>query len=127
MPIQMDIFHPDRLVLGVGRGDVTMAEYAKFLGDIIQAGVLHYRKIIDVTQAQSSTVSADVLLAFDARLREYSMERRGPLAIVVGSVGNAAMAQAYKTITSSGRPVEVFSSIHDARRWLAAQPIREVK
>jgi hypothetical protein len=120
----MEIFHPDRLVLGIGRGDVTAAEYARFLADIIQAGVLHYRKIIDVTSASSSTLRAEELLAFDARFKEYSEERRGPLAIVADPQRNA-IAHVFKALTSPSRPVEVFRSIHEARKWLAQQPIRE--
>lgn len=124
MPIQMEIFHPDRLVLGVGRGDITAAEYAKFLADIIQAGVIHYRKIIDVTSASSSTLGAEELLAFDARLKQYGEERRGPLAIVSDPHRNS-IAQVFKAMTSPGRPVEVFRSIHDARKWLARHRVKE--
>ncbi len=124
MPIQMEIFHPDRLVLGVGRGEVNLAEYAKFLGDIIQAGVLHYRKIIDLTQITARPIGVDPFLAVDERLREYSVERRGPLALVVDDE-QSALAETFKALTSRGRPVEVFHSIHDARRWLAKQPIKE--
>jgi hypothetical protein len=125
MPIQLEIFHPDRIVLGVGRGDITTAEYAKFLADIIQAGVIHYRKIIDVTSAISSSLGAEQLIAFDTRLRETGDDRRGPLAIVADPTRNSGIAQVFKAMTSPGRPVEVFRSIHDARKWLARQPIRE--
>lgn len=125
MPIQMEIFHPDRLVLGVGRGDISAVEYAKFLADIIQAGVIHYRKIIDVTSATSSTLGAEQLIAFDARLKEMGDDRRGPLAIVADVTRNAGIAQVFKAMTAPGRPVEVFRSIHDARKWLARQPIKE--
>lgn len=124
MPIQMEVFHPDRLVLGVGRGDVTMVEYGKFLADIIQAGLIHYRKIIDVTQASSTTMNTDAFLAFDASLRASGNDRRGPLAIVAGR-DRGGVAQAFREMTSQGRPVEVFQSIHDARRWLATQPVKE--
>lgn len=123
MPIQMEIFHPDRLVLGVGRGDITAAEYAKFLADIVQSGVVHYRKIIDVTAASSSTVGQEELLAFDARFKAYSTERRGPIAIVADPQRNGSIAQAFKAITSVDRPVEVFRSIHDARKWLAKHAV----
>ena len=123
MPIQMEVFHPDRLVLGVARGDVSAAEYAKFLADVIQAGLIHYRKVIDITQASSSTMGVEAFLAFDASLRHSGNDRRGPLAIVVDPLRNT-MVQTFKEMTSPGRPIEIFESIHDARRWLAAQPIR---
>ena len=124
MPIQMEVFHPDRLVLGVGRGDVSAVEYAKFLADVIQAGLIHYRKIIDITQASSTTMSPDSFLAFDASLKATGNDRRGPLAIVTDRERDG-ITHAFKAMTSPGRPVEVFQSIHEARRWLATQPIRE--
>ncbi len=125
MPIQMEIFHPDRLVLGVGRGVVTAAEYGKFLADILQAGVVHYRKIIDVTAASPAQLGTDLLLTFDASLRAAGNIRRGPIALVTDPQRNTGIAQVFKAMTSSARPVEVFQSIHDARKWLAKQPIEE--
>jgi hypothetical protein len=122
MPIIMEVFHPDRLVVGIGRGDVTAQEYAKFLGDIIQGGILHYRKIIDVTAASSSTIGKEQLLAFDANFRSYSKERRGPLAIVADPYRHE-IADAFKATTSVDRPVEIFRSIHEARKWLASHPV----
>ena len=126
MPIQMEVFHPDRLVLGVGRGDITAAEYAKFLADIVQSGLLHYRKMIDVTSAFSATIGTEQLIAFDNSLRQSALgERRGPLAIVHDPERNLGVAEAFRALTSDARPVEIFRSIHEARKWLAAQPVKE--
>ena len=122
MPIQMEVFHPDRLLIGVARGDVTAAEYARFLAEIIQGGLLHYRKIIDATGAESSSIGTDELLAFDARFKGYSRERRGPLAIVADPY-RGDMAEAFKATTSVDRPVEVFRSIREARKWLLSLPV----
>lgn len=122
MPIIMEVFHPDRLLIGVGRGDITAAEYAKFLADIIQGGLLHYRKIIDATGAESSSIGTEQLLAFDARFREYSRERRGPLAIVADPE-RGGIAAAFKATTSEDRPVEVFRSLREARQWLISLPV----
>jgi len=122
MPIIMEVFHPDRLVIGVGRGDVTAVEYAKLLADIIQGGMLHYRKIIDVTGVSSSNVGAAELLAFDERFKEYSRERRGPLAIVADPYRHE-IADAFKATTSQERPVEVFRSVREARKWLLSMSV----
>lgn len=122
MPIIMEVFHPDRLLVGVARGDITAAEYAKFLADVIQGGLLHYRKIIDVTAAESSSIGTEQLLAFDARFREYSRERRGPLAIVADPE-RGDIAAAFKATTAEERPVEVFRSLREARQWLLSLPV----
>ena len=124
VPIQIDVFHFDRLVVAIGSGEVTMPEYGKFVGDLVQQGLMHYRKIIDVTRADSSAIDAQVLLAFDARLREYSKTRRGPLAIVT-TRDRGEGAHEFKMLTSAERPIEVFRSIHDARAWVMRYPVGE--
>lgn len=125
MPIQVEIFHFDRLVVGIGRGVVTLPEYGKFITDLIQQNLMHYRKIIDVTSVDSSPINKEVLLAFDARLKEYNKTPRGPLAVVARRDRNE-IALAFKAITSRDRPIEIFRGIHDARAWLARQPVADV-
>jgi hypothetical protein len=124
VPIHVEISHFDRLVVGVARGSVTVQEYGSFIADLLKAGVLHYRKIIDTISAESSTIDKDVLLAFDARLREFSRTRRGPLAIVADR-DRGEIALAFKALTSSERPIEIFRNIHDARAWVATFPVSE--
>jgi hypothetical protein len=65
----MEILHPDRIAVGVARGEIILAEFGGFVRGLAEAGVLHYRKIIDVTAAKSSTVGKDELLAADQQLR----------------------------------------------------------
>jgi hypothetical protein len=125
VPIQVEIFHFDRLVVGIGRGEVTLQEYGKFITDLIQQGLIHYRKIIDVTFVDTSPINREVLLAFDARLKEYNKTPRGPLAVVARRDRNE-IALAFKAITSRDRPIEIFRTIHDARAWLARQPVSDI-
>lgn len=125
MPIQLEIYHPDRILVGVARGDITLREYGEFVAQVVKANVVHYRKIIDVTGAESATIDKDVLLAFDEQFRSFSKGRaRGPLALVVDRK-RGDLARTFKALASPDRPVEVFGSIHDARRWLRTQPIVE--
>jgi hypothetical protein len=123
MPIQLEIFHPDRILVGVARGNITLQEYGEFVAEIVRANVMHYRKIIDATGAESATIDKDVLLAFDEQFRNFSKGRpRGPLALVVDRA-RGDLARTFKALSSPDRPVEVFGSIHEARRWLQSQPI----
>jgi hypothetical protein len=125
VPIHVEIFHFDRLVVAIARGSVSLQDYGAFIADLLRAGVIHYRKIIDTTSAESTTIDKDVLLAFDARLREYTRTRRGPLAVVADR-NRGEIALAFKALTSSERPIEIFRSIHDARAWVAKFPVGEV-
>jgi hypothetical protein len=125
MPIQLEVFHPDRILVGVGRGNITLKEYGEFVAEVVKANLMHYRKIIDATGAESATIDKDVLLAFDEQMRSFSKGRpRGPLALVVDRK-RGDLARTFKALASPDRPVEVFGSIHDARKWLREQPIVE--
>jgi len=125
MPIQLEIFHPDRILIGVGRGNITLQEYGEFVAEVVKANVMHYRKIIDATGAESAVIDKDVLLAFDEQIRSFSKGRaRGPLALVVDRK-RGDLARTFKALASPDRPIEVFDSIHDARTWLRSQPIVE--
>jgi len=125
MPIQLEVFHPDRILVGIGRGHVTLQEYGEFIAEVVKANLMHYRKIIDATGADSAVIDKDVLLAFDEHIRSFSKgRRRGPLALVVDRK-RGDLARTFKALASPDRPVEVFGSIHDARKWLREQPIVE--
>ena len=123
MPIQLEIFHPDRIAVGVARGEITLQEFVDFATAMVKADVVHYRKIFEVTAATSMAVGKDELLAMDERLRQVTQKGpRGPLAIVADG-NRGELAQTFKALSSSDRPVEVFRSIHEARKWLATYPI----
>jgi hypothetical protein len=121
MPLQLEIFHPDRILVVIARGNVAFDEYRDLLVDIVDKGITHYRKIIDITGGVSDAINLDVLLEADELTRNVSGRPRGPLAMVVDrSKGEAARAFREK---STDRPVGVFGSIHEARAWLRTLPI----
>jgi hypothetical protein len=123
MPIQIEVFHPDRILVIVGRGNVTLQEYAEMVAEVVKAGLTHYRKIIDAAGAETTTIDQNVLLAFDEKIRSATKGRpRGPLALVVDRK-RGDIARTFKALAAPDRPVEVFGSIHDARAWLRTQPI----
>lgn len=127
MPIHLEVFHPDRIAVGVARGEISLAEYQKLLMEIVAAGLLHYRKMIDVTAAVSSTVGREELLAAEARLSASTQAAnlpRGPLAIVADRK-RGDLALVFKEMSSKDRPVEVFRTVREARQWLLTQPVRQ--
>lgn len=119
MPFKLDIFPPDRMVVAVARGDITLEDLALLVKELIDTGTLPYRKIIDITSA-TSTIGREELEGIAERLRFAPVQRpRGPLAIVADG-NRGELGRLFMSLTSEERPVQVFRSIHDARRWLLA-------
>jgi hypothetical protein len=110
MPIHIDFFHPGRLVIIVARGVVTNDDLASSFRQLIESGALHYRRIIDISSP--------------ARFRSLpNAAARGPLAFVVGPGRAAENAMRFAALTEGERPVRVFHSLHEARKWLEQQPV----
>lgn len=116
MPIHLDIFHPNRIVVVVARGAITADDVMKAVREFVAEGAVHYRKIIDVSTARSD-IDLEQLKALAAIARSNPRAPRGPLAFVVDRMGNP-MAHAFAEMTEAERPVKVFTSLHEARRWL---------
>ena len=118
MPITLQISHPDRMLIGIVRGAITPQDLDGFVTEIAAAKGLRYRKIIDVMGA-SSGLTAEGLAEFRERIRHMALppKERGPIALVADKqlVG---LARVFAQLMGDERPVEVFPSIHAARRWL---------
>ena len=124
MPIKQAIDHPNRLILAVGSGELTLADLATFTRDIVRAGLLHYSKLIDVANCAPG-FSKEELAAFGQVVREIRTETlRGPLA-VVADPNRGEFARIFTDFNIDGRPAKVFRSIHEARRWLTEQTVQD--
>jgi len=118
VPIRLDINHPDRMVVGVASGTITLQDLENFLAELVTSGTLRYRKIVDVA-ACTPLIDQEQLAAFSARvLAARQGKPRGPLAIVAHDK-QSDVARLFATLTGADRPAKVFRSIHDARKWIA--------
>ncbi|MDB5486838.1 MAG: hypothetical protein JWQ58_553 [Reyranella sp.] len=115
MPFEIDIFPPDRMVVAVARGEISLADLMMLVKELIDSGTLSYRKIIDVTSA-TSAIGKDELESIAERLRSVPvLKPRGPLAIVADS-NRGELGRMFMSLTSDERLVQVFRSIHEARK-----------
>lgn len=120
MPIRMTVSDPDRMIIGVASGVVTLTDLIEFARGIVSAGKLHYRKIVDVS-AGTLGFTPEELVAFGELVRAARGDKpRGALAIVTRR-GDLARLFADQ-LAGGDRPAKVFASIHEARRWLATNP-----
>jgi hypothetical protein len=117
MPIHIDVFHPNRIVVIVARGTITPEDVTETVRAFIEKGAVHYRKIIDVSMA-SADMDMERLKAIANLIRSGARaQTRGPLAFVVDKGGNE-WAHVFAEMTEKERPVKVFTSLHEARKWL---------
>ena len=125
MPIRLTIFHPDRMITAVATDKVTLFDLVALFRELAESNVLHYRKLIDVVSAEPA-LSREELAAFGERVRKARTDRaRGALALVADSSRGefARFFTSLRTDDADAPPTMVFRSIHDARRWLAEQPL----
>lgn len=117
MPIHLNIFHPNRVVVIVARGAISGEDVVHAVREFIEQGMIHYRKIVDVSMARSD-LDVEQLESLAALIRSNPRApTRGPLAFVVDRMGNP-LAHVFAELAETERPVKVFTSLSDARRWL---------
>lgn len=118
MPIHVDFFHPSRLIIVVVRGGFTADEVRSTLQQVLASDVLHYRKIIDIASPTSPLGTADVEALARLVLAQRTDKPRGALAFVIAPGPAAERAELFVKLTEAERPVKVFHSLHEARKWL---------
>ena len=117
MPIHVDVYHPGRLIIAVVRGAFTVDDVREAVQQVLASDVLHYGKIIDIASPTAPLDKAGVE-AIAALVARNSDKPRGPLAFVVSPGQAAENAETFATLTDGLRPVKVFQSLHEARKWL---------
>jgi hypothetical protein len=119
MSIQVEIHHPDQIVVAVARGEITFQDLVRALAEFGQSGPFHYRKIFDVTAARP-TFTKDEAVGFIEHVRQQRREKPVGLVAFVADPKHHEFAQLFIDMVGSERPTQIFRSIHEARKWLYA-------
>lgn len=123
MPVHWTVSHSKRLVVAVARDEVTVADIEQYFAGVTAEGGMSYRKIFEITHTVSA-LNEENLKAVAARVMFYAQHGQlGPIAIVAASDESYTQAQSYAEATKGRRPLAIFREIHEARRWLDAQPV----
>jgi hypothetical protein len=124
MPIHLDISDLDRLVVAVLLGEATADDIMEVAREFLKTGRQAYGKIVD-TSAGSSPIGEDKLAAIAAFMRaDPKAQSRGPLAFVVDPK-RGEQVHKFAELTSGERPVKVFTSLREARKWVRENMKRE--
>ena len=115
MPIQLDISRIHRLVMIVVRGQVTHEEIRRKTGELVDADVVAFGKIVDVS-GLSCDLAPGQVKRIAAALRK-TPDAQGPVAFVVNP-DRAGLAEAFANVVKCERLIGLFRSLHEARRWV---------
>jgi hypothetical protein len=116
LPIYIEISKLYRCATVVARGQITREEILAVAQELIDADIPLFAKLIDVAGATSEVTAGDVR-RLAAVLRTVGKIKRGPVAFLINPT-RADFARAF-AVTQTERPVRLFTSIHQARDWLA--------
>ncbi len=121
MPIYLEISRLNRLLVIVARGQVTPDDVRDLVQQMVDNDVRHFSKIIDVS-GSSIDMGREQVEAMAMALRaEKGAAARGPIAFVIHP-DREGFADLFADVTKADRPVRLFRSLHDARRWLRELP-----
>ena len=121
MPIHLEISRLNRLLVIVARGQVMPDEVRDLVQQMVDNDIRHFSKIIDVS-GSSIDMSREQVEAMALALRaEKGAAARGPIAFVIHPE-REGFADLFADATKADRPVRLFRSPHDARRWLRELP-----
>ena len=122
MPIRWTISHEERLVVATTEGVVTLKDIEAYLDALVVADAAPYAKLFDATDVDPQATDHDVMM-LGARMRAYvATWPAGPLAFVVTTRVARDFVDRFLNLAAAARPVNIFRTVDEARRWLDAQP-----
>jgi hypothetical protein len=114
----MDVSRINRTVQMIAQGEISTDDVRKVAQDLITANVAAYGKIIDTFAARSS-LSTEQVAEIAAMLRAApGGETRGPVAFVIDP-HRVGFAHSFAEASKNDRAIKLFTSLHEARRWVA--------
>jgi hypothetical protein len=122
MPITWTISPAERLVTVKAEGPVTLKDVEDYLDAVVVKDAMPYRKLVDCTTMHTEA-SDDEMMRLGGRMRAYvATVEGGPLAFVVTKPDALDFVKRYiNLVMGATRPVKIFQTVDEARRWLDAQ------
>jgi hypothetical protein len=117
VPIYIEISNLHRTVTIVARGTISPDEIRGAAQKMFEAKVPHFAKLVDVAGGVTEFTLPQVE-AIATLLRGKPEEKRGPVAFLIAP-GRGDFARAFAATQDGQRAVSLFTSLREARDWLA--------
>lgn len=123
MPVHWTISHPARLVVAVAKDEVGPNDIEQYFAGITADGAMSYRKIFEINPSARGLKEGNARMLGERLLYYTQNGQVGPVAIVAPTDASFAQAEAFAGAAALRRPLRIFREMHEARRWLDAQPV----
>lgn len=101
---------------------MTLKDVESYLDALVVADAMPYAKLFDASDVDPRGSDDDVM-TLGARMRAYvATLTAGPLAIVVTTSAAREFVDRFLNLAAAPRPVKIFPTADEARRWLDTQP-----
>ena len=120
MPIYWTIDSRERLVDIRAEGSISLADCLEFLQVLEGAQSLPYRKLLDARLALLEMTREEAMQVVVLARAIHERGPVGPLAIVTTKDRVIQSTQLLGAVAAADRPLRLFTSERQARRWLAS-------
>ncbi|HLG47246.1 MAG TPA: hypothetical protein VKY24_13465 [Reyranella sp.] len=121
MPVDYTFDHKNRLVIATAHGQVVLREILDYFDAVAINEAAAYGKLFDARDMDPQ-LSDDDMMVIGARVSAYAAyDPRGAVAAVAVTVEARDAVRRYMNFAGAKRPVQLFSTLDEAREWLLAQ------
>ena len=121
MPVDFRFDHENRLVIATAHGRVVLQEILDYFDAVTVNEAASYAKLFDAREMDPQ-LSDDDMMVLAARVSAYAAyDPRGAVAAVAVTVEARDGVRRYMNFTGANRPMDLFTSIEEAREWLLGQ------
>jgi hypothetical protein len=118
LPVDYRIDHENRFVTVRAHGVVVLKEILDYFDAVAVQDAAAYAKLFDAREAVPR-LSDDDVMVLGARVSAYAAyDPRGPVAALATGKEASAILQRFMNLGDAQRPMRLFVSVDEARRWL---------
>jgi hypothetical protein len=127
VPVDFQIDRENQFVTVTMQGVVVLQEILDYFDALVVEDAMRYPKLIDTRQADPQ-LSDDDVMVLGARVSAYAAyDPRGPIAAVVAGRQTTEFLRRFMNLGGADRPMQIFTTVDEARTWLKAAVRVEVK